>query len=197
MSFKERVRKELLVAAKDYKRNFVDVDYLLYSRSFRYQRLYVVSAKEDNFLHLTGVGTDLSAQHFFEKCLDGTLAEEDFEIGDKMQKGSIRRKMSVLPQAMSLFSSYPLYVEEQFQKNRISCSFASTTTAKVCTVGFTKTKLSKPQTVLKGNYLKNPVAVELLLKKESSRQRSYQVVYNSISLEEVELSALLLEWNDW
>lgn len=193
MSFKERVKREIIAAAKDYKRYFVDYDYLLYSKDFRYQRCYFISAKEDNFLHLTGVHTHLSAQQFFEKCLDDTLTEDDFDIGDKMQKGSIRRKISVLTQAMSLFSGHQIYVEEQFRKNRISCSFASATSDNICTIGFTKTKLSKPQTVLKGNFLKEPVAVDLLLKKKSGSNDKYQVVYNGLNLEKEELATLLME----
>lgn len=37
---------------------------------------------------------------FFEKCFQKTLEDGDFEINDKSQKGSIRRKMSVLENAI-------------------------------------------------------------------------------------------------
>ena len=57
--------------------------------------------------------------------------------------------MSVLENSIQIFSSEAIVVEENFNKNRISCSFASSD--KVCTIGFTKTKLAKPQTVLKGD----------------------------------------------
>ena len=37
---------------------------------------------------------------FFEKCYQKTLEDGDFEINDKSQEGSIRRKMSVLENAI-------------------------------------------------------------------------------------------------
>lgn len=95
-SFKERVRLKLMDCAVLYYELLVQKDYLIFSRNFRYQKYYIVSAFEDNFLHLTGVHTNLKAKNFFEKCYQKTLEDGDFEINDKSQKGSVRRKMSVL-----------------------------------------------------------------------------------------------------
>ncbi|WP_314256620.1 PBECR4 domain-containing protein [Granulicatella elegans] len=99
-SFKEKVRLKLMYCAVLYYDLLVRKDYLIFSRDFKYQKYYIVSAFEDNFLHLTGVHTNLKAKKFFEKCYQKTLEDGDFEINDKSQKGSIRRKMSVLENAI-------------------------------------------------------------------------------------------------
>ena len=79
-SFKERVRLKLMDCAVLYYELLVQKDYLIFSRNFRYQKYYIVSAFEDNFLHLTGVHTNLKAKNFFEKCYQKTLEDGDFEI---------------------------------------------------------------------------------------------------------------------
>lgn len=162
----------------------VQKDYLIFSRDFKYQKYYIVSAFEDNFLHLTGVHTNLKPKKFFEKCYQKTLEDGDFEINDKSQKGSIRRKMSVLENAIQIFSSEAIVVEENFNQNRISCSFASSD--KVCTIGFTKMKITKPQTILKGYQLQNEVKVDLILCRDKGETEFQKVVYNAsdMTLEE-------------
>ena len=121
---------------------------------------------------------------FFEKCYQKTLEDGDFEINDKSQKGSIRRKMSVLENAIQIFSSEAIVVEENFNINRISCSFDSSD--KVCTIGFTKTKITKPQTILKGYQLQNEVKVDLILCRDKGETEFQTVVYNAsdMTLEE-------------
>lgn len=65
--------------------------------SGRTKEFYIVSAHEDNYLHLTGLHTSLSAENFFNKCYTGTLDESDFDFArvgqnEKEVKGSVRRK---------------------------------------------------------------------------------------------------------
>lgn len=54
-SFKERVRQEMIKSARQYKNVYVDYEYLICSASFKKKPYYIIDAKEDNFLHLTGV----------------------------------------------------------------------------------------------------------------------------------------------
>ena len=115
-SFKERVKLQLISSAKLYFEHLVCNDYLIYSKNFKYQKYYLVSAKKDNFLHLTGVRTDLKANEFFEKCFEATLTEDDFDLGSKQQKGLIRRKISVLDKAIMIFSTTNITLEEKFEK---------------------------------------------------------------------------------
>lgn len=58
---------------------------------------YEVAFHRYNFLHLTGVrlnknGT-ASAIHFYQKCLDGRLSENDFTFA---QDGSTGQKLDIL-----------------------------------------------------------------------------------------------------
>lgn len=188
-SFKERVRLQLVSSAKVYFEHLVCKDYLVYSKEFKYQKFYLVSAKEDNFLHLTGVRTSLKAEEFFKRCFEDTLSEEDFDLGNKQQKGSIRRKISVLDKAIMIFSSPNITVEESFEKNRISCSFASTDGS--CTIGFTRTRLAKPQTVLKGNHLITEVGIDVILSKAKDSQHFENVLHNKTGYSLEELRELL------
>lgn len=60
-SFKTRVKEEAVRCSKIYKDLFVDYDYLLCSEAFTDAEYYIIQAHEDNYEHLTGVGTNLKA----------------------------------------------------------------------------------------------------------------------------------------
>ena len=155
VSFKERVKESLISYAQDYKAYYVDYEYLLCSKAFTRSSYYIVSAHEDNYLHLTGVHTNLSASVFFQKCSDGTLEESDFDFSkdgqsEKEVKGSVRRKVKALAAIMGIFS-WQSMVEEDFVKNRIRCTLATSNTN--VTLGFTVVGKAKPMTLLKGNEL--------------------------------------------
>lgn len=120
-NFKERVLKQIVISAPIYKSTFIDYEYLVYSINFSLNPYYIISAHSDNYLHLTGVYTSLSANNFFIKALDGTLAENDFEISkpnqpiiiSKNNKGTIRKKINALPYIDNLFNADTL-VQESF-----------------------------------------------------------------------------------
>lgn len=119
-SFKERVRLEMITAAKKYKELYVDWEYLVCSEAFEKKNYYIVAAEKDNFQHLTGVHSRINAQNFFDKCIQGTLSEEDFDFikkgqDEKSVKGTVRRKIKVLPDMMELFRD-GLQTEESFKK---------------------------------------------------------------------------------
>jgi len=168
-SFKERVKEMLISYAQDYKAYYVNYEYLLCSKAFKNNSYYIVSAHEDNYLHLTGVHTTLSASVFFQKCYEGTLEEQDFDFIKEGQsesevKGSVRRKINALAGIMGLFSGGTI-VEEDFVKNRIRCALATSDTN--VTLGFVVVGKAKPMTLLKGNELHAEKAqgLELVLRK--------------------------------
>lgn len=68
-SFKERVRLEIIKAAKKYKEIYVDYEYLICSEAFAKRSYYIVDAEKDNFQHLTGVHSQISAQSFLISVL--------------------------------------------------------------------------------------------------------------------------------
>lgn len=185
ISFEERVKNELILYAKLYQQNFLDIEYFIYTSEFVYSKYYTIKAYKDNFLHLTGVSTSLTANDFFEKCINGTLSVNDFNIGNKQQKGTVRRKLSVFSSAMNLFLSGEIQVEEKFAKNNVSCSFASSDNH--CTMGFASMIKSKPQTLLKGNQLENRKKVEIICKKQNE---IFTIIYNQTSLSNEEIKQL-------
>lgn len=100
-SFKTRVKEIAITESKKYKDVFVDHQYLICSKGFKKRDYYILSAEKDNFLHLVGINTDLSAASFFDKCYDGTLIEDDFDFNkdgkdENSIKGSVRRKIKFL-----------------------------------------------------------------------------------------------------
>ena len=128
-SFKERVRLEIIKAAKQYKTIYVDYEYLVCSEAFVQNDYYIVAAMENNFQHLTGVHSNISSQDFFDKCIQGTLEDTDFDFikrgqDEKAVKGTVRRKIKVLPDMMRLFKT-GLQTEENFKKSKIVCSVAT------------------------------------------------------------------------
>lgn len=162
--FKERVRLEIIKAAKKYQEVYVDYEYLICSEAFKQNHYYIIDAQKDNFQHLTGVHSQISAQIFFDKCIQETLSTADFDFSPKGQnkksvKGTVRRKIKVLPQMMELFKE-GLQAEENFRKNKVICSFA--TADGNCTLGFLDSLKARPKSLIKGNELKNPKPVDLV-----------------------------------
>ena len=183
-SFKERVKNTLIQCAVSYKRYYVDYEYLICSSAFSKHSYYIISAHEDNFLHLTGIHTNLDAATFFERCYKGTLQETDFDFSKKGQnesevKGSVRRKINSLPSIMNLFT-ISTSVEEDFNKNRIRCAFAAGTTS--ATLGFVVAGKAKPMTLLKGNELDSGKAkpIELVLRRNSGEDKFTDIIAGEI-----------------
>lgn len=172
VSFKERVRLEMIKEAKRYKEIYVDYEYLICSEAFKKRNYYIVDAEKDNFQHLTGVHSKIGARSFFDKCIKGMLTEEDFDFikkgqDEKSVKGTVRRKIKALPGMMNLFKE-GVQAEEGLKKNRVLCSFA--TADGNCTLGFTDSEKARPKSLIWGNELKNPKPIELILKRKSGAE---------------------------
>lgn len=183
-SFKTKVKEEAIRCSKLYKSLFVDYDYLLCSDVFTKAEYYIIQGHKDNYRHLTGVATEVSAEVFFDKCYDGTLTEDDFSFEKKNQsesqtKGAVRDKIRVLPDIGSLFSDSSI-VEEEFNKNSIKCSFA----AEGCTftLGFTCMDNSKPMTLLRGKKLDTSKAgpMELVIRKRRGTTKFDEIIVGDV-----------------
>lgn len=112
------------------------------------------------------------------KCYDGTLTENDFDFikrgqDEKATKGTIRRKIQVL-QDMATLMQPGIQIEEEFRKNHIICSLAAADNS--CTLGFTKTNKVRPMSLIKGNELRNPVMVDVILRKTTGSTSFDEVV---------------------
>ena len=181
-SFKERVRLIMINMAKLYKNKYVDYEYLICSGGFVKNYYYIIDAEEDNFQHLTGVHSLISPKEFFDKCCDGTLQESDFDFikkgqDEKSVKGTVRRKINVLPDMMVLFDK-AFMVEEDFQKNNVVCSFAAADGS--CTLGFSKSIKVRPKSLIKGNTLSNPSKVDLILRKKSGEKLFDEIILGDL-----------------
>lgn len=162
-SFKERVREEMINAAIQYKQVYVDYEYLICSEAFVEQ-------------------STLSPKEFYFKCPQGVLEESDFDFAksgqdEKMVKGTVRRKIQILPNMMEFFKA-GVETEEKFKKNKVSCSFA--TADGMCTLGFSESKKARPKTLLKGNELNNPKPVELILRKKAGTKLFDEIVLGNV-----------------
>ena len=170
LSFKEKVVQIAIEQAIHYKEVFVDYEYLLCSEAFVKHDYYIISANANNYRHLIGVNTAISADDFFVKCIDGELTEADFDFvkkgrSEKEIKGSVRRKIRSLPYLTSMIGK-DLVVQEDYNKNGIICSFA-TTDCNV-TIGFVSEGKSRPKSLLWGDSLDWDKAafVDLILRRK-------------------------------
>jgi hypothetical protein len=181
MDFKQRVCSELINCAAIYKAVLLDYEYLIYSVEFKMQPYYILRAYEDNFAHLTGVSSPLSAVSFYEKCLAGTVKESDIRFNDKKKneksmKGTIRRKIKSFSHLPNLFS-YEIKAEENFSKGGIQCLVAAADDN--ITLGFIKVKDARPMTLLKGNCINKEKAVEvtLILRRSKGANKFDRIIY--------------------
>lgn len=179
--FKQRVCETAIACAQIYKTEFLDYNYLVCSKAFTLKPFYIINAHADNFQHLLGVHSLITAKEFFEKSYNGTLSVEDFDFikpkqDEKVVKGFVRRKIKILFSALNIFHNKSIMVEENFIKNRISCSFA--TSDNICTLGFENHNYSVPKTLLKSNELDVQKAqpIDLILRKNKSDKLFSEII---------------------
>ena len=180
LTFKQRVAQTAIAYAPVYESVYLKYEYLVCSEAFSSQDYYIISACADNYKHLIGVNTAISAEEFFKKCLSKTLTEDDFDFvkigqSEAAVKGSVRRKIKALPDFLSMLNG-PLIAEEGFVKNKVSCTFA--TTDKSVTVGYITVGKSRPKTLLKGDELEEEKSrkVDLILRRQSGEALFNEIV---------------------
>ncbi len=184
-SFKDRVLVEVIKYSKLYKKNLVDYEYLILSNNFKYKDFYIIHCKAENYMHLTGIRSNLKAVTFFNKCINNTLTEDDINFGKNTQKqkhikGTIRRKIKILDSMVNIFSNKELYFQEKFKKNKVYCDIA--TSESKCTLGFIGKSKSRPMTLLSGNILSNPQKIDLILKRKKGQKKFTKIVYGNKNL---------------
>lgn len=70
-------KQHLIDSAQSYFR-LLNISVVIKRKEFVNQEKYILRFFKDGFLHLTGLGTNLSKNAFFEKCLNGTIEPCDF-----------------------------------------------------------------------------------------------------------------------
>lgn len=166
MDFKTSVRDKLIKVAIEYKK-ITDCDFVLSSDLFVYKKEYILRFYNDNFLHLTGVITNLSANLFFDKCIKQTISIDDFVCDSTSElKGKVKEKLKNLSDIGNFFDK-ELIFQEKFEKNRVKCNIASSDGK--CTLGFINTKGSVhvPLTILNKNQIskENGIVIFTIRKK--------------------------------
>ncbi len=199
--FKEEVKRVLIDTAPLYARYFIDYEYLLCSSVFKKNPYYIISAYGDNFKHLSGVQSSLSSEVFYQKARNGSLTVNDFNFekrdqSEKQVKGSVRKKIRVLPDIINIFSEGTL-VEEDFVRNTVRCSFAAGTTT--CTLGFTTTRITVPMSLLSGNKIDLSKAgmLDLILRRRKGGVKFDKIILgnNEMVLKYISTIAPLLSEN--
>lgn len=112
---------------------------------------YEVAFHRYNFLHLTGVRQNkketVSAIHFYEKCLDKRLTENDFTFA---KDGSTGQKLDILESMMLIKKNVTMIGDFTDRGSKL---FAKKAAGNVCgCIGFVQdrnTKLNVPNTLLK------------------------------------------------
>lgn len=187
VSFNERVKKIAIDEAKNYKKVYIDYEYLILANDFE-KKYYIISGQEKNYLHLLGVHTTLDQKTFYDKCISEELIESDFDFIDadgKDIKGTVRRKIKVLSNMNELMGQKKLYVQEKFSKNKVICTLGATDY--LCTVGFMKsssriTAKAFPKTLMKNNELKNAKEVDLLLRRKKDSKKFDEIIIGNREL---------------
>jgi len=153
ISFKERVKNIAIDCSSKYRDNLCNYEYLVISEAFT-NKYCIINADEDNYMHLIGVNSHLSAQDFYQKCIDKTPTESDFDFNKKNQseksvKGSVREKIVALPSFCDMFSKTDLKCQQDFSKGKVKCNFASASDK--FTIGFIQE--GRPKSLMKNNQL--------------------------------------------
>ena len=124
MTYKEVIKEKLIKAANEYCK-LINNDFIIASNQFIYQKEYLLRFHKGNFLHLTGVETNLKAKDFYEKCICGTISLTDFDCDSTNEiKGKVKEKLKNLVTIGEFFEK-TLVFQELFKKNRIECKLAS------------------------------------------------------------------------
>ena len=84
----------IINAAQNYQKKLRDKIFLIIYQHGSEIDTVQVEFRDNHFLHLTGVKTKLTAQHFYEKCLNSKLSEAEIELD---YKGKAQQKLYVLP----------------------------------------------------------------------------------------------------
>lgn len=95
--------KIIVNAAKEYEQKLNNKHFLIIYQESNTLKTATVGFRNMNFLHMTGVNTRLSAQQFYDACLNKKLSENDFHLDNK---GKVQQKLLVLPYLSGLLYNH-------------------------------------------------------------------------------------------
>lgn len=169
----EKICNELIELSPKFFEYFVSKEYLIISDKFMLQPFYELGARISDFLHLTGLNTNLTFNEFFNKCFSGKILPCDFSLSSYTELGhnkqSIKYKMKHLPDIIGIFSK-DIRIKEDFKYGHVECELA--TTEGTFTLCFKKySSLYRPYSLLHHNLLdlETSVSPELILSKDKGK----------------------------
>ena len=130
---KEQAIKILTESAKAYQEKLLNRFFLIAFPEGNIVNYTVVVFRKQNFKHLTGVRTDITAKRFWEKCLGGKLSVNDFSFDSA---GNTQLKLSVLPQLPQIFWNHAMRGEFGRTGICLNADYFVGTTKKLISVGF-------------------------------------------------------------
>lgn len=142
---------------------------------------YEVVFHRYNFLHLTGIRLNssnvASAIHFYEKCLDSRLTENDFSFA---KDGSTRQKLDILENMMRIKQNVIMIGDFTDRGPKL---FTERAAGNVCgCIGFVKdrnTRLNVPNTLLKKDIrdvIASPMQKVYVVISKSYKSEKYSIV---------------------
>lgn len=92
--------KIIVESAKKFDEKLKDKHFLIIYQEGKEIKSVSVGFRDMNFMHLTGVKSNLPAQLFYSAAISGKLSEKDFNLDTK---GKAQQKLAVLPYLDELF----------------------------------------------------------------------------------------------
>lgn len=83
MKYDKRKAIDIIIAASyNYRKYLQDKKFLIIYQEKQTVKTVQVEFRDNHFLHLTGVKTKLSAQRFYEKCINRKLSPAEIELDE-------------------------------------------------------------------------------------------------------------------
>ena len=178
----------IISAAKEYEEYLNNRQFLIIYLEREEQKFVEVGFRSMHFLHLTGVRSSLSAQRFYEACLNRKLAEKDIEL-DKT--GKTRQKLQVLPYLSKLLYHNCMIGDYLNNGVLLRADYFVGDTKMVMSVGFRNSKGPDiPVTLYRGDVRKiiNPTNKVLAIYRRTFPEKTYTMV--TYKAKEIDLNEL-------
>lgn len=145
---KEEALQTMIKAAKLFQENLCGKKILVVFGDENRPDFVEIKANGENFVHLTGVATSVSAGDFYERLLGRRLSENDFNF---KQDGTSQLKLSVIESLLSIKYSAQIFGDYNYGRPRLYTKKLMGNIA--ASIGFVPAgkKYFVPNTILKGD----------------------------------------------
>ena len=173
MRKKQEIVNDIVEAANRYEEYLNNCHFLIVYQKDEKHFVVEIGFRDLHFKHLTGVISNISAQRFYQKCLNHKLSLRDFEVS---RDGKTEQKLSVLPYLHELLYHNCMIGDFIHSGIKIQADYFVGDTKAVLSVGFRKgLSVDFPVTLYKENIKKlgRPVYKVLAIFKKKYNQTEY------------------------